>query len=107
MSIPRLVLAAILCGSAVAHAQNFEIPDWDNAVKFEVVASQKPVRPGDSFEVALVAYIEEGYHLFVTAPAEASEVCLTAYWTPAAPVHCAIRAGRLSMEWFSTRRAVS
>lgn len=45
-------------------AQNIEIPDWDNSVTFEIVASQTPVRPGDRFEIALVADIVEGYHLY-------------------------------------------
>lgn len=49
--------------------QVFEIPDWDNAARFELVASQSPVRPGDAFEVAVVARLDSGYHLY--GPAEA------------------------------------
>lgn len=41
-----------------------EIPDWDNAARFELVASQSPVRPGDEFAVAVVAYLDPGYHLY-------------------------------------------
>ena len=57
--------ALILALSAgVAVAQQFEIPDWDGSVKFELLASQQPIRPGDEFEVAVVVDIEEGYHLY-------------------------------------------
>ena len=45
-------------------AQAPMIPDWENAAKFELVASQSPVRPGDSLEVAVVAELKEGYHLY-------------------------------------------
>ena len=45
-------------------AQNMEIPDWENSVRFELVASQDPVRPGDGLEVAILAEIESGYHLY-------------------------------------------
>ena len=64
MTFARLILVVLLSSSAVVGAQNFEIPDWENSVKFALVASQKPVRPGDNFELALVAYIEDGYHLY-------------------------------------------
>ncbi len=64
MTFARSILVVLLSSSAVLGAQNFEIPDWENSVKFELVASQKPVRPGDTFELALVAYIEDGYHLY-------------------------------------------
>ncbi len=50
--------------AATLAAQPPMIPDWENAAKFELVASQSPVRPGDSFEVAVVAELEEGYHLY-------------------------------------------
>ena len=49
---------------APAKAQAPMIPDWENAAKFELLASQSPVRPGDRFEVAVVAELEEGYHLY-------------------------------------------
>ena len=48
----------------VALAQNMEIPDWEKSVRFELVASQDPVRPGDGLEVAILAEIESGYHLY-------------------------------------------
>ncbi len=47
-----------------AAAQIPEIPDWDNAARFELVASQSPIRPGDRFEVAVVAELDPGYHLY-------------------------------------------
>lgn len=50
-------------------AQSFEIPDWENAARFELLASQSPVRPGDAFEVAVLARLDSGYHLY--GPAEA------------------------------------
>ena len=55
-------LAAALAAQAPMTAPM--IPDWENAAHFELVASQSPVRPGDSFEVAVVAELEEGYHLY-------------------------------------------
>jgi hypothetical protein len=69
MTDMRHVIAALLAVfSSTAFAQfetrKIEIPDWENAVRFEVVASQAPVRPGDAFELAVVADIEPGYHLY-------------------------------------------
>jgi DsbC/DsbD-like thiol-disulfide interchange protein len=64
MTFTRSIIVALLSSSAVVGAQNFAIPDWKNSVQFELVVSQKQVRPGDSFELALVAYIEDGYHLY-------------------------------------------
>jgi hypothetical protein len=59
------VLLALLGGlSATVAAQAPMIPDWENAAKFELVASQSPIRPGDNLEVAVVAELEEGYHLY-------------------------------------------
>lgn len=48
----------------MALAQQIDIPDWERAVTFDLVASQEPVRPGDSFELALVAEVQPGYHLY-------------------------------------------
>ena len=45
-------------------AQNMQIPDWENSVRFELVASHNPVRPGDSLEVGVMAEIQTGFHLF-------------------------------------------
>ena len=50
--------------AAAPGAQAPMIPDWENAARFALVASQSPVRPGDSLEVAVVAELEEGYHLY-------------------------------------------
>lgn len=67
------VLFLLAAGASGANrpeaGQAFEIPDWDNAARFELVASQSPVRPGDAFEVAVVARLDSGYHLY--GPAEA------------------------------------
>ena len=60
----RLAAAIAGCGLAASASAQIEIPDWANAARFELVASQAPVRPGDDFEVAVVAEIEEGYHLY-------------------------------------------
>ncbi len=64
-----LPLFALLLGvsgalAAAPAAQAPMIPDWDNAAKFELVASQSPVRPGDQLAVAVVAELDEGYHLY-------------------------------------------
>ena len=61
-SVP-LALVLLLAGSFVL-AQNIEIPDWESSVRFELVASQEPVRPGDALELAVVVEIEPGYHLY-------------------------------------------
>ena len=58
-------------------AQRIEIPDWENSVRFELVASQEPVRPGDSLELALVAHIEPGYHLYGPEEQEPSRTKVT------------------------------
>lgn len=65
----RLLLAGLLLtgsgGLAAALASQAPlIPDWENAAKFELVASQSPVRPGDHLEVAVVAELDDGYHLY-------------------------------------------
>ncbi|MGH9321854.1 MAG: hypothetical protein ACRD3V_18460, partial [Vicinamibacteria bacterium] len=61
------ILTSLFGAAAFAQSplQNkIEIPDWDNAVRFDLVASQQPVRPGDSFELAVIADIQDGYHLY-------------------------------------------
>jgi hypothetical protein len=61
------VFALLTLGASASFAQfgkKIEIPDWDNAVRFELVASQSAVRPGDAFELAVLADIQEGYHLY-------------------------------------------
>lgn len=64
----HVLFAALALWSSVSFAQfnkkKIEIPDWENAVRFELVASQSPLRPGDAFELALLADIQEGYHLY-------------------------------------------
>lgn len=62
--ITLLALLALFGAAAAVPALQIEIPDWENAVRFELVASQEPVRPGDSLELAVVADIQEGYHLY-------------------------------------------
>ena len=56
--------AFLLCALTGSASGQIEIPDWENSVSFELVASQTPVRPGDTFMLAVVADIEEGYHLY-------------------------------------------
>lgn len=74
-------MAASLLGLGLAASSalslQFEIPDWDNAVAFQVVASQDEIRPGDSFEVALIATIREGYHLYGPEEVEPSRTVVT------------------------------
>lgn len=55
---------AVSAWGAVASSQTIDIPDWENAVRFELLTSQEPIRPGDSFELALVATITPGYHIY-------------------------------------------
>lgn len=58
-------LASVLClTAAAALAQHVEVPDWENSVRFELITSQDPVRPGDELEVAVLAEIDPGYHLY-------------------------------------------
>ncbi len=57
------VSALIMAASGLATEQ-IEIPDWESSVQFRLVTSQQPIRPGDRFSVALVAEIEDGYHLY-------------------------------------------
>ena len=61
-SVPLAVLP-LFAGSLV-FAQDIEIPDWESSVRFELVASQEPVRPGDALELAVVVEIDPGYHLY-------------------------------------------
>ena len=61
-SLLGLALPGLVAGAA--HAQIPEIPDWDGAARFELVSSQSAVRPGDRFEIAVVAELEPGYHLY-------------------------------------------
>lgn len=53
-----------LAGSGLSWGQVIEAPDWENSVRFDLVASQDRVRPGDDFELAVVAEIDPGYHLY-------------------------------------------
>lgn len=57
-------MSVVFMATALAVAGQIEVPDWENSVDFRLVTSQEPLRPGDRFEVALVAEIEEGYHLY-------------------------------------------
>ncbi len=63
----NVVFAGLILGASASFGQfqkKIEIPDWENAVQFELVASQSPVRPGDAFELALLADVRDGYHLY-------------------------------------------
>lgn len=57
------LLTAVALAPAAA-SQEIDIPDWENAVKFDLVASQSPVRPGDRLEIAVLAELDPGYHLY-------------------------------------------
>ena len=59
-----LPLTLCVVAPAAAQAQFIEVPDWDNSVRFDLVASQNAVRPGDALELAVVAEIVPGYHLY-------------------------------------------
>ena len=59
-----IILTLSISSGALVGAQDYGFPDWENSVAFDLLVSQKPVRPGDSFELALVAYIKDGYHLY-------------------------------------------
>ena len=50
--------------TGAAFAQTIEVPDWENSVRFQLVASQDGARPGDRLELAIVAEIDPGYHLY-------------------------------------------
>jgi len=59
------LLVALVCGVASrAMTQRIDVPDWEGSVRFELLASQNAVRPGDNLEAAVVAEIEPGYHLY-------------------------------------------
>jgi len=59
-----LLLALIYGVASTALAQRIDAPDWEGSVRFELLASQDAVRPGDDLEVAVVAEIDPGYHLY-------------------------------------------
>jgi len=67
----RTLLLAFL-STAFLPAVQIDIPDWEGAIDFELVASQEPIRPGGHFEVAVVVDIEPGYHLYGPEEAEPS-----------------------------------
>jgi hypothetical protein len=81
MTVMRhVVFAALTLATSAAFAQfqkKIEIPDWENAVSFELVASQAPVRPGDSFELALLADVQPGYHLYGPEEPEPSRTAVS------------------------------
>jgi hypothetical protein len=54
------LVALIFVGSS----QHIEYPDWDNSVRFLFVSSQEPVRAGDEIQLAVIADIAPGYHLY-------------------------------------------
>ena len=69
-------MAAALTVSGLVGAQKIEIPDWENAVIFDVVVSQDKVRPGDDAQLAVVATIQPGYHLYGPEEAEPSRTVI-------------------------------
>ncbi len=77
--ITLLSLSGLLAAGVVSATPNqIEIPDWDNAAAFELVASQSAVRDGDRFEVAVLADIAPGYHLY--GPQEKPPSATVAEW---------------------------
>lgn len=69
MKAPGLLLGGVIlvgvCFLAGAQSSFIpDIPDWDNAVFMEVVASQEPVRPGDEIQIAILIDVKPGYHLY-------------------------------------------
>jgi len=76
----QVVFAVLTLGASASFAQftkKIEIPDWDNAVRFELLSSQSPVRPGDAFELALLAEIQPGYHLYGPEEPEPTRTSVT------------------------------
>lgn len=59
-------MVALALGSLLvpAHARQIAVPDWEGSVSFELVASQDRARPGDRLELAVLARIDPGYHLY-------------------------------------------
>jgi len=55
---------AFVAAASQLGGQEILVPDWENSVRFELVASQDAVHPGDHFELAVVAEIDPGYHLY-------------------------------------------
>ena len=65
LSLPLAPAAVVaIMGTLASPVDAQEIPDWENAAKFDLVASQEPVRPGDRLELAVLAELEPGYHLY-------------------------------------------
>jgi hypothetical protein len=62
--LAQALLAITLPFAGTATAQTIEVPDWDHAVTFQLIASQDGVRLGDRLELAVVAEIVPGYHLY-------------------------------------------
>jgi hypothetical protein len=60
----RLVAILTFAATTLVLAQTIDVPDWENSVRFELLASQDRVRPGDKLELAVVAEIDKGYHLY-------------------------------------------
>jgi hypothetical protein len=63
-SLTRTLWVTACLSAGVVQAQTIEVPDWENSVRFQLVASQDGVRPGDRLELAVVAEIDPGYHLY-------------------------------------------
>lgn len=59
-----LIFVSLVASLAAVATQEIELPDWENAVRFEILASQDKARPGDSLELALLTRILPGYHIY-------------------------------------------
>ncbi len=74
-----LLISALGLLAAGGGQTQIGIPDWENAADFKLVASQSAVRDGDRFEVAVLAEIAPGYHLY--GPEEKPPSATVAEWT--------------------------
>ncbi|MGH9463250.1 MAG: protein-disulfide reductase DsbD N-terminal domain-containing protein [Vicinamibacteria bacterium] len=63
-SLTRTLSVTVSLFAGAALAQTIEVPDWENSVRFQLIASQDGARPGDRLELAVVAEIDPGYHLY-------------------------------------------
>lgn len=62
--LSAFALAVAAAASPTGTPAQIEIPDWENSVRFELVASQTPIRPGDALKLAVLAELDPGYHLY-------------------------------------------
>lgn len=83
MTLQAGILALLVLTGQFNLDRKIEIPDWENSVAFELVASQQPVRPGDALELAVIVAIQPGYHLYGPEEPEPSRTKVTLAPNPA------------------------